>query len=161
MDMKEIIDLVAGMPGVLAMLPGPGDGTPELAWGDAFFYYAPDGVPPKTGQPFATIVTKDYPGDEDSRLNRPGAFRVNLFAGHEAFERWTGQRPRDFRPGSVDVSRSDVIFGHPVYGTLGWLAVVNPGPRTEADVRVLLRDAYQLARTRRERREERRRPATP
>jgi hypothetical protein len=44
------------------------------------------------------------------------------------------------------------VIAHPVYGTLGWLAVVNPGPRTEAAVRELLDAAYRLARARHERR---------
>ncbi|MFD7896365.1 DUF6194 family protein [Streptomyces sp. NPDC059743] len=46
----------------------------EISWGDTFFYYAPAGVTPKTAQPFVTIVTivtKNYPGDESSRLECP------------------------------------------------------------------------------------------
>ncbi|MFE1962359.1 DUF6194 family protein [Streptomyces sp. NPDC059479] len=42
-----------------------------MSWGDTFFHYAPDGVTPNTAQPFATIATiatKNYPGDESSRL---------------------------------------------------------------------------------------------
>ena len=38
--------------GVLTLSPHEGDGTPEIAWGDLFFYYAPNGVLPP-GQPFA------------------------------------------------------------------------------------------------------------
>src|SRR6476469_5279599 len=82
----EIIECVDAMGGVLILRPGPGDGSPEISWGDVFFYYAPDGVVPRT-QPFATIVTKDYPGDDRSRLDRPDAFRVTVFAGTEAFTR--------------------------------------------------------------------------
>lgn len=43
-----------------------------------FLYYAPDGVVPN-GQPFATVVTKDYPGEPSSDLG-PGVFRVNIDA---------------------------------------------------------------------------------
>ncbi|GAA4658474.1 MULTISPECIES: DUF6194 family protein [Amycolatopsis] len=139
MGITEIIEFVGGLDGVLTLQPGPGDGSPEISWGDAFFYYAPDGVVPKT-QPFATIVTKDYPGDETSRLNRPGAFRVNLFAGKEIFKQWTGHTPPE--------DAEDVVIAHPVYGRQGWLAVVNPGPRTENTVRDLLRAAHDLARSR-------------
>ena len=57
----------------------------QIAWGDTFFYYAPDGVVPSATQPFATIVTKNYPGDETSRLDRPDVFRVNMAAGREEF----------------------------------------------------------------------------
>ncbi len=76
--MDEIIGYVSGLDGVLALRPQPGDGTPEIAWGDTFFYYSPDGTVPAKVQPFATIVTKDYPDDVTSRLDRPGFFRLNI-----------------------------------------------------------------------------------
>lgn len=52
------------------------------------------------------------------------------------------------------VSRADVLFAHPVYGRLGWLAVVNPGPLTTDAVRDLLRSAHRRAAARYERRAE-------
>jgi hypothetical protein len=149
MSVDEIIEHVEGLGGVLTLRPGPGDGSPEIAWGDAFFYYAPDGVVPKT-QPFATIVTKDYPDDTRSRLDRPDTFRVNVHAGTEAFTHWTGHSPRE--PAAGDPSVPDTLFAHPVYARQGWLAVVNPGPRTGATVRDLLRAAHDAAHTRYERR---------
>lgn len=150
MTMDEIIDFVNGFDGVLALQPQPGDGTPEISWGDTFFYYSPDGVVPTTGQPFATIVTKDYPGDSDSHLDRAGAFRVNIAAGKDAFVRWTGHEPRD-SASVADPGISEAVFAHPVYGTAGWLAIVNPGPETGDVTRELLVTAYRLARTRQER----------
>ncbi|MFD0901293.1 DUF6194 family protein [Actinomadura sediminis] len=152
MGIDEIIEYIEKFEGVLSLKPGPGDGTPEVAWGDAFFYYSPEGVVPTTTQPFATIVTKDYPEDEASRLNRPGAFRVNIAAGKDAFAAWTGRAPRDPRPGGEDPSAADAVIAHPVYGELGWLAVVNPGPRTDGAVRELLGTAHDLARERYRRR---------
>ena len=94
MTIDEIISFVGGLDGVLILRPGPGDGSPEIAWGDTFFYYSPSGVVPQRTQPFATIVTKDYPGDDESELDGPEAFRVNVAAGKEAFVRWTGHSPR-------------------------------------------------------------------
>ncbi|GIH71300.1 DUF6194 family protein [Sphaerimonospora thailandensis] len=152
MTIDEIIGFVDGLDGVLSLRPAPGDGSPEISWGDTFFYYAPDGVIPATTQPFATVVTKDYPGDETSRLDRPGTFRVNISAGKEAFIRWTGHAPREPATAEVDPGAADTVIAHPVYGTLGWLAVVNPGSRTEAATRELLRTAYGLACSRHERR---------
>jgi hypothetical protein len=150
--MDEIINFVGGLDGVLALRPQPGDGTPEIAWGDTFFYYSPSGVVPETTQPFATIVTKDYPGDDKSELDRPEAFRVNVAAGKEAFVRWTGRAPRDPAANTADASASDVVIAHPVYGSLGWLAIKNPGEQTDETLRELLQTAYQLARSRYERR---------
>lgn len=138
MKIEDIIEHIAAMDGVLVLRPQPGDGSPEIAWGDVFFYYAPDGVVPKS-QPFATIVTKDYPDDTTSQLNRSGAFRVNIAAGSAQFGIWAGyERKRS----------EDVVIPHPVYGNLNWLAVVNPGPKTSAAVVDLLRTAHDLARQR-------------
>jgi uncharacterized protein DUF6194 len=152
MTEAEIISFIDGLASVLTVRPAPGDGSPEISWGDSFFYYAPDGIVPTTAQPFATVVTKDYPGDASSRLDRTDAFRVNVAAGKEAFARWTGHAPRDAVTGETVAGADDAVMAHPVYGTLGWLAVANPGPRTEAAVRELLRTAYELARSRYERR---------
>ena len=46
------------------------------------------------------------------------------------------------------------MLAHPVYGSLAWLAVVNPGSRTDAATRELLRTAHGLARSRYQRRAE-------
>lgn len=60
MTIDEIIAYVESRGGILTMRPAPGDGTPEVSWGDVFSYYAPDGVVPN-GQPFATVVTTNSP----------------------------------------------------------------------------------------------------
>ncbi|KZB82962.1 DUF6194 family protein [Amycolatopsis regifaucium] len=152
MTIDEIISFVSGLDGVLALTPAPGDDWPELSWGDAFFYYSPDGVVPTNVQPFATVVTKNYPGDEASRLDRPDTFRVNIHAGKEEFTRRLGRSPRE--AGETEADVVDTVLAHPVYGTAGWLAVVNPGPKTEVATRELLQTAYRLARTRFERKAE-------
>jgi hypothetical protein len=138
MTIDEISSWVESLDGVLTVRPGRGDGSPEVAWGDLFFYYAPDGVVPK-GQPFATIVTKDYPGEPSSGLGS-GTFRVNI----DAHRRGQGE--------NEDPTRRDQVLPHPVYGRLGWVCVVQPGPRTADELRVLLRDAHDAAQHRWERR---------
>ena len=143
MTIDEITEHIEAMDGVLTLRPQPGDGSPDIAWGDLFFYYAPDGVVPQV-QPFATIVTKDYPDDSESRLDRPDAFRVNVAAGSEAFRTWT-------QGASPDPSTVDVVMAHPVYGSLNWLCVVNPGPQTVEPLRDLLTTAYDKARGRHQR----------
>lgn len=152
MSIDDIIAFLESLDGMLILRPGPGDGTPEIAWGDAFFYYAPDGQVPTTTQPFATIVTKDYPDDTSSRLDREDAFRLNIAAGKQAFIEAVGREPRAEPAEAVDPSVPDVLFAHPVYGELGWLSVVNPGPQTSAAATDLLRRAHALARARYERR---------
>ncbi len=152
MTFDEIIEYLGARDGVLIQRPCPGDGTPEIAWGDAFFYYAPDGTVPANTQPFATLVTKNYPGDARSQLDRTGVFRVNIHAGRELFTTWTGRAPRDPEPDGTDPAVTDTVIAHPVYGELGWLAVVAPGPATTETVRELLGVAYDRARARAHRR---------
>jgi hypothetical protein len=157
MTMDEIISFVDSLEGVLTQRAHSGDGSPEIAWGDTFFYYAPDGVLPQATQPFATIVTKNYPGDEASHLDRPGVFRVNMAAGREAFIAHTGRVPRDtdaaVAAGTPAPDALDAVIAHPVYGSLGWLSVNSPGPVTGPEVRRLLEESHQLARARYLRRE--------
>ncbi len=145
MTIADIVTLVSDWDGVLAVTPGPGDDAPEVAWGDTFFFYAPDGEMPKATQPFATIVTKNYPDDELSRLNREGIFRVNMHPSRASFTTWSAKS-------GDDPSALDQFFAHPVYGQLGWLAVVNPGSQTAESTAELLREAYELARARYDRR---------
>lgn len=150
--MHEIVDRVSAWEGVLAFRPGPGDGSPELSWGDVFFYVAPDGIVP-SGQPFATIVTKDYPGEPSSGLNGGAAYRVNIAAGDH--RRHSGASPSS----APDPSTRDLLMPHPVYGDLGWLAVVNPGERTGERVMALLEAAHAAAWTRWQRRHGTERPS--
>ncbi|MFD8981938.1 DUF6194 family protein [Streptomyces sp. NPDC059564] len=151
--MEQIIAAVRALPGAHVDIPERGDGSPEVAWGDAFFSYAPDGRPPRNVQPYGTIVTKDYPGDTASDLDRPGRWRVNVRVDRATFLELTGEEPGDLtRP--RDHAAADTVTPHPVYGPYGWIAVVNPAERTTPTVLHLLRSAHAAARTRFERRHE-------
>jgi hypothetical protein len=162
MTIDDIVKLIDGLEGVVTHRAQSGDGSPEIAWGDTFFYYGPNGVVPHATQPFATIVTKDYPGDETSHLDRPGVFRVSVAAGKEEFLAHVGHGPGDSdsdsdsdaeaEAGRPSPDALDVLIAHPVYGSLGWLAVNNPGPVTAREARRLLLHAHQLAQTRYRRR---------
>ena len=148
MTVDEITEFVESLEAVLVHRPAEGDGTPEIAWGDIFFYYAPDGELPET-QPFVSIVTKDYPDEPPSGLNAPDAFRVNLGSDKEEFVARLGRDPKAPPSDLESLSATDdVIIAHPTYGSLGWLAVKNPGPATEADVRELITRAHALAKSR-------------
>ena len=150
----EVRAYVEGLGGVLTLAPAAGDGTPEVAWGDLFFYYAPDGVLP-TGQPFATVVTKDYPGEPSSGLDRPGAFRVNVGASSSEYASAAGAAD------GVDPTTRDVVQPHPTYAAQGWLCVVDPGPRAWTSLLALLASAHGRAKARGDRREEARAPHAP
>lgn len=150
--MHQIIAAVSGLHGALVVAPGPGSDAPELAWGDAFFYYAPDGRMPERTQPYGTIVTKDYPGDTASALDRTHRWRVNIHVDRATFREVTGEDPRRLAQ-QRDHSEADRVMPHPVYGELGWVAVVDPGEATMRLVLELLREAHDAARRRADRRE--------
>jgi hypothetical protein len=150
MDMDDIIDHAKTLDAVLILQPQPGDATPEVSWGDAFIYYAPDGVIPAT-QPFATIVTKDYPDEPRSGLDEPGAFRLNIAAPKAEFARVIGSSPRDAMNAHHDAQVRDTWFPHPVYGRAGWLSVVNPDTQLP-EALSLLDAAHKAARERHRRR---------
>jgi hypothetical protein len=132
MRIEEIVEAVEALGGVLTLRPQPGDGSPEISRGDLFCYYAPDGVLPRT-QPFATIVTKDHPGDEGSRLDRPGAFRLNVAAGSAGFRRWTGRDPRQPATDDPDPSTPDRVIAHPRLRRAGLAGGRRPGPAHRVD----------------------------
>jgi hypothetical protein len=144
MEMKEIVDVVSGFEGALVVIPREGSGSPELAWGDAFFYYAPDGVMPERTQPYGTIVTKNYPDDEESRLDEPGRFRVNIHVGRD--------RAPQIVVAGASAADADVFVLHPLYGAAGWVSVVNPAASTAEQAVSLLHDAHEAARARATRR---------
>jgi hypothetical protein len=151
MSMDQILETVRSFDGVLELAPGQGSEFPEIAWGDHFFYYSPDGQIPQNVQPYSTIVTKDYPDDRESQLDPDDRWRLNIHVGNARFTELTGETPRDFSA-ARDFSETDVIMPHPVYGSLGWIAVVNPADRTTTTVVELLRSAHEDERRRVQRR---------
>lgn len=151
MTPDSTIAAVEQFDGSLVLSPLAGSDAPEIAWGDSFFYYAPDGELPTNGQPYATIVTKDYPDDIASDLDHPDRWRLNIQVDRATFEQLVGEKT-DALTRERDFAAADVINPHPVYGTLSWISVVNPD--TTADVVIgLLRSAHEAARERFDRRQ--------
>ncbi len=146
MSMEQIIATVRDFTGALVLVPEPGGDFPELAWGDAFFYYAPEGQLPRNVQPYGTVVTKNYPADTSSGLDPAERWRVNIHVGRTAFRELTGEPRRLYLPD--DYTLTDTVLPHPVYGALGWICVVNPGEKTGELVVQLLRGAHDDARAR-------------
>jgi hypothetical protein len=79
-------------------------------------------------------------------------------AGVDGFVRWASAvltSVSSFRVGGTDTHMDadapgpdalDAVIAHPVYGSLGWLAVNNSGPATAPEVRRLFEKAHHLAR---------------
>ncbi|WP_369201956.1 DUF6194 family protein [Streptomyces sp. PU-14G] len=149
--MNQLLETIRSFDGVLELAPGEGSAFPEIAWGDHFFYYAPDGQVPQREQPYATLVTKNYPGDTMCDLDRPDRRRLNIRVGREAFVELTGEDPRaEFSP--RDYTATDVVLPHPVYRAQGWVSITNPDSATGPLAARLLREAHENARRRAERR---------
>ncbi|MBV8931074.1 MAG: hypothetical protein JOZ47_05820 [Kutzneria sp.] len=149
MTADELIRFIAGLPGVAVVTAGEDTGAPEVAWGDSFFFYDPDGdVPVDRRLPFATIVTKDYTGfDTASNLNRPGVFRLNIAVGRERYQSLLGHTPAEHSShrAGFDYSAVDQLLPNPSYAAQAWIAVLNPAEATGAQVRSLLTEAHARA----------------
>ncbi|MEV6135043.1 DUF6194 family protein [Nocardia sp. NPDC051990] len=156
MSMDQLLETIRAFDGVLELAPTDGSPFPEIAWGDHFFYYAPDGQVPQREQPYATIVTKNYPDDNSCDLDQPGRWRLNIHVGRSAFSELIGEDPRA-STGVVDFTAVDTVLPHPVYRTQGWISIVNPNAQTHALAVSLLRTAHDAAR----RRAARRRSSSP
>jgi hypothetical protein len=157
MTQDDLIEFGTGLPGVFVQTAREGDGSPEVAWGDSFFFYDPDDSPEDRRMPFTTIVTKNYDGfDEASDLNRPGVFRLNISVGRAAFEQLIGYLPADHaeHAGQLDYTAIDQLIPHPVYAPQAWVSIINPGERTEDLARALITDAHAKAAERHRRRRE-------
>ena len=150
--MEQILDEVRTYDGILELAPEEGSEHPQISWGDYFFYYAPDGQVPTNRQPYATIVTKDYPEDAQSHLDGIDRWRVNIHVGSPLFGQLVGYAPESI-PDSVDYGQTDVFLPHPLYGAYGWVSVVNPGASTMALVLAALKEAHLADRRRVERRQ--------
>lgn len=151
--MKQILSEVRTYDGLLELAPTRGSQHPEISWGDYFFYYAPDGQVPRNRQPYATIVTKDYPDDAESRLDAADRWRLNIHVGAQAFAELLGYPPEEIDESEVDYSVTDTFLPHPLYGAYGWICVVNPGNETLERALAAVYSAHLADRRRVERRQ--------
>ncbi|BBH63923.1 hypothetical protein ACTI_06080 [Actinoplanes sp. OR16] len=130
---------ILDLPGVAMTVIEPDSGMPAYTWGDRFFFVGEDRM-----RPFATIVFHDVPGfDEESRLDRPGAYRLNIELGRDEFRRLFDFGPEELaaKRAAIDFAAADRFVPHPAYGVQGWGSVVNPGLSTAAEVARLLEHA--------------------
>ena len=139
MTQDDVIEFVtSALEGTVVVVASEDNGDPEVAWGDTFFFYDPDGV---------TVPERrlDYAGfDEASNLNRTGVYRVNAWVGRDTFDQKTSSEDAS----AVDYAVLDKVIPHPVYGQQSWVSVLSPGRDTADTVKGLLAEAHERARTR-------------
>ncbi|MFI7575965.1 DUF6194 family protein [Micromonospora sp. NPDC049497] len=153
-DADDIAAHILALPQVEVLRADETSGAPPSTWGDRFFYVGPD-----RRRPFATIIEHDYAGsDEESRLDRPGVFRLSIELGRAEFARLFGHPPAEFagHRASVDFTALDRVIPHPVYGGYGWACVLNPATGSRDEVNRLLDCAHERALRRHERSQDRR-----
>ncbi len=150
--MEQILSEVRTYDGLLELAPTHGSEHPEISWGDYFFYYAPDGQVPRNRQPYATIVTKDYPDDAESRLNAGDRWRLNIHVDAQTFAELLGYPPEETDESEVDYSTTDAFLPHPLYCAYGWVCIVDPGRETIERALEALHAAHLADRRRVERR---------
>ncbi|MGH3337465.1 MAG: DUF6194 family protein [Propionibacteriaceae bacterium] len=150
--MEDLTGEIRALPEVEYLEATAENGAPESNWGNRFFYVGPDRM-----RPFATIVIRDMRGfDEDSNLDRPGVFRLNIDLGRDEFQRRFGYPPAKFAdhlPG-IDFAQLDSLMPHPMYGRQAWASIINPSPRRE-DIDQLISQAHGRALQRANRRQQR------
>lgn len=142
--------LLGELPDVVTDLAGPDTGAPEIAWGDTFCTVQAPGRVNPARMPFATIVTKDYPGsDESSRLDRPDTFALNLGVGRQLFEALLGFPPAAVADGTpIDPAATGILMPHPLYATQGWVRVINPLAAQQVQLTFLAAEAARRQRPR-------------
>jgi hypothetical protein len=147
MELDDLVTWIqSNLTDVDVLVAAEDNGAPEGSWGDVFVSHdVPVGT--NAGFPFATITTQDQPGfDDRSRLDRPGAFRVNIQVGRARAAELLGSAERSVDP--VDFAEADRLLPHPVYAPQGYVGVVNPGDATTALVHQLLHEARARTRAR-------------
>ena len=122
---------------------------PKASWGERSFFLNPDGVLPN-GVYFATIKEADGENDRASALDRPDVWRVNFGVPKSLFQDHFGAVPK--RPakgeaiaGDWDFTTLDTLMPHPIYGWMGWVAVLCPSRATWDQAGPLLDAAYEKA----------------
>lgn len=128
MDIETIRDVLAAYPDTLII----------DADGDLFAIHDPDGdYAERPRQGWATLVTSDA-HDSASDLDRPGIFRLNIGLSKARFQELVDP------DADHDLTATDVLMPHPVYGGYHWVCVLNPD-RTWPSVRQLLTEAHTFA----------------
>lgn len=120
------------------------------AWGETSFFYNP-GHRLARGTYFATIKDRDGTGDKGSHLDRTGVWRLNLGVSVGTLTDLFGARPARPAKGQViaglwDFTELDTLTPHPVYGWMGWVAILNPSAGSWERCQPLIEDARERAR---------------
>ena len=123
--------------------------NPIDSWGERSYFINPE-LKLKRGSYFATIKSKDGANDRASYLDRLGVYRLNIGLTTEKYTEIFGKKPS--RPSKGGIIAGDYNFQalntfmpHPVYGWMGWIAIINPDEDNFAKCQEYLDIAYEKA----------------
>lgn len=149
MELDDLVTWIrSNLSEVRVVVASKENGAPENSWGDVFVMHDVR-ADTDAGFPFATIITQDQPGfDDRSRLDRAGAFRVNIQVGRGRAAELLGRPPTRSGFDDVDFAEADRVLPHPVYAPHGYVSIVNPGDATTDLVHQLLLEVHARSRAR-------------
>jgi hypothetical protein len=70
MSIDALVEVMRMFVGVIDLAPAEGSAFPEVAWGDHFFYYAPDGRRPSASRR-SPLALRELPEDTFCDLGQP------------------------------------------------------------------------------------------
>jgi hypothetical protein len=123
--------------------------VPKASWGETSYFYNP-GRRFANGAYFATIKLSDGPNDTASALSREGVWRLSFGVSKARYAALFGPLPARPAKGGIiagdwDFTALNRLTPHPVYGWMGWCAMLCPGPAELEDCRGLLNEAHSRA----------------
>lgn len=103
---------------------------PQETWGELSFFYNPDAALPR-GTYFCTIKDKNGENDKASGLDRENTYRLNFGLPPKKYIELFGEKPKRPAKGCVidgdwSFQKRNLLMPHPVYGWMGWVAILNP-----------------------------------
>ncbi|MEP3888816.1 MAG: DUF6194 family protein [Hellea sp.] len=115
-------------------------------WGETSFFYNSNNKLPR-GVYFCTLKEKDGDNDKDSKIDRAGVYRFNFGLPEKQFVGEFGEKPKRPAKGAViegawDFTILDRLMPHPIYGWMGWVAILNPTHESFSEIKPLLKLAY-------------------
>jgi len=124
--------------------------APKPSWGETSYYYNP-GRQFSNGTYFATIKRSDGPNDTASGLSREGVWRLSFGVSKTRYAALFGPLPARPPKGGIiagdwDFKALNQLTPHPVYGWMGWCAMLCPDQAVLDRHRALIEDAYARAR---------------
>lgn len=126
------------------------EGVAEVrSWGERGIFYNPSSVL-KRGVYVLTIKEKDGGNDRASRLDREGAWRVNIGVRKQTFRTLFGELPKRPCKGSIvdmpyNFTAKNVIMPHPVYAWMGWICALSPSETTFESLKPYILESYEYA----------------